>query len=200
MNLGRFRNAASKIFLGIFIFFIAVCITFVYYNSSVTNNIDTYVYDLPFEKGAKHKIIQGYGGLFSHYHIAALDFEMPEGTAIYAAREGRVFSFKDKSEEGGPFPKYQRKANYIMIRHNDGSFGCYWHLKRNGVLVKSGLVKKGQLIGYSGNTGFTLKPHLHFSVKKVLNYNKNSFVKTRFRTNAGIQLLENGKSYMQPQQ
>lgn len=123
---------------------------------------------------------------------------MPAGTPVYAARAGTVYSYKDDSDEGGPFAKYKGKANYIMIKHHDGSFGCYWHLQKNGVVVKSGSVAKGELIGYSGGTGFVLRPHLHFSVKRILNYNKDSFVRTKFETTTGIQLLENRESYQRP--
>jgi murein DD-endopeptidase MepM/ murein hydrolase activator NlpD len=167
-------------------------------SSKVTKNLDTYIYDLPFKEGTRHKVVQGYGGIFSHRNKAAIDFYMPEGTPVYAAREGAVYSFKDDSNEGGPFTKYEKKANYIIIRHNDGSFGCYWHLKRNGVRVKKGVVAKGQLIGYSGNTGFVVRPHLHFTVKRKLNYERDSFVRTKFRTAKGIRLLENGETYEKP--
>jgi murein DD-endopeptidase MepM/ murein hydrolase activator NlpD len=167
-------------------------------SSSVTKNLDTFTYDLPFEKGTGHRVVQGYGGLFSHKHIAALDFGMPEGTPVCAAREGIVYTFKDDSDEGGLSPSYKNKANLIMIKHNDGSYGCYWHLKKNGVAVKKGFVAKGQLIGYSGSTGFTLRPHLHFSVKRQLNYEKDSFVRTMFRTTDGIRLLKNGQVYERP--
>jgi murein DD-endopeptidase MepM/ murein hydrolase activator NlpD len=168
------------------------------YSTSVTKNTDNYQYQLPFDKGDKHRVVQGYGGLFSHSHIAALDFEMPIGTAICAARAGLIFSYKDDSDEGGPFSEYKNKANYIIIKHDDGSFGCYWHLKKNGVLIKSGRVAVGQQIGFSGATGQVLQPHLHFSVKRKLNYQMNSFVKTKFKTAIGITLLENGESYERP--
>jgi murein DD-endopeptidase MepM/ murein hydrolase activator NlpD len=168
------------------------------YSTSVTENTDNYQYQLPFDKGDKHRVVQGYGGLFSHSHIAALDFEMPIGTAICAARAGLIFSYKDDSDEGGPFSEYKNKANYIIIKHDDGSFGCYWHLKKNGVLIKSGRVAVGQQIGFSGATGQVLQPHLHFSVKRKLNYQMNSFVKTKFKTAIGITLLENGESYERP--
>ena len=166
--------------------------------SSVTENLDSYVYELPFKEGDSHKVVQGYGGRFSHTHKAALDFSMPEGTPVHAAREGVIYSSKEDSDEGGPFSKYERKANYIIIRHDDGSFGCYWHLQQNGVVIKRGKVAKGQLIGYSGSTGFVLRPHLHFAVKRVLNYKMNSFVRTKFRTANGVQLLERGESYARP--
>lgn len=167
-------------------------------NSKVTNNLDTYIYDLPFKVGTSHKVVQGYGRMFSHKNKAALDFSMPEGTPVCAARGGVIYSFKDDSSEGGPFSKYDKKANYIIIKHDDGSFGCYWHLQKNGVAVKKGMVDKGQLIGYSGNTGFVLRPHLHFAVKRKLNYEKDSFVRTKFTTTQGIQVLENGETYEKP--
>jgi murein DD-endopeptidase MepM/ murein hydrolase activator NlpD len=169
-----------------------------FYSTPVTENLDSYEYDLPFKKGAKYKIVQGYGGLFSHNHIAALDIEMPVGTPVYASREGTVYRYKDDSNVGGFLPKYKSKANYIIIKHDDGSFGCYWHLQKNGVLVKSGRVSKGQQIGLSGATGQALNPHLHFSVKKMLNYEMNSFVRTKFRTTKGVLLLERGETYERP--
>jgi murein DD-endopeptidase MepM/ murein hydrolase activator NlpD len=166
--------------------------------SKVTDNSDTYVYDLPFEKGNSYRVIQGYGGWFSHKGLAALDFYMPVGTPVYAAREGEVFSYKDNSKRGGLMPGYKKQANFIVIKHSDGTFGCYWHLQFKGVVIKKGKVLKGQLIGYSGNTGFVLAPHLHFTVKRFLNYNKDSFVRTKFKTTKGVLYLERGRSYERP--
>ncbi len=193
----RFQRIIKTILFVAFILTIVLVFLFSY-STSVTKNTDSYEYQLPFDKGDRHRVVQGYGGLFSHSHIAALDFEMPIGTPVYAAREGIIFSYKDDSDEGGPFSKYKNKANYIIIKHDDGSFGCYWHLKKNGVLVKSGRVAAGQQIGISGATGQVLRPHLHFSVKRKLNYQMNSFVKTKFKTSMGIVLLENGESYERP--
>lgn len=167
-------------------------------SSRVTQNLDNYVYELPFSPGARFKVVQGYGGLFSHKNTAALDFGMPEGTPVHAARDGIVYSYRDIYDKGGPWPKYRNRANYIMIRHSDGSYGCYWHLQKNGVVVKKGPVAKGQLIGYSGATGFVLRPHLHFSVKRVLNYEMDSFVRTKFRTSNGIEWLQRGNRYTRP--
>lgn len=168
------------------------------YQTEVTKNVDNYIYALPFAKGKSHRIVQGYGGLFSHSHIAALDFEMPVGTPICAAREGKVYSYKDNSSEGGYVSSYKGKANYLIIQHTDGSFGCYWHLKENGVLVKKGYVSKGQQIGLSGATGLVIRPHLHFSVKRKLTYDMNSFVQTKFKTTNGILLLDDWETYERP--
>ena len=186
-----------KKFLLILLLIIVCVVVYFLSGSEVTKNLDSYIYELPFKEGTKYKVVQGYGGMFSHKHKAALDFNLPEGTPIYAARDGVIYSFKDDSNEGGIFSS-ERKANYIIIRHNDGSFGCYWHLRQNGVVVKKGEVSKGQLIGYSGNTGFTLRPHLHFAVKRILNYDKDSFVRTKFRTTRGILILQAGETYERP--
>ena len=191
----------TPLFLFIFLFVvIAGLVIYFSLTTEVTPNLDTYIYDLPFKEGTSHKIVQGYGGMFSHKHKAALDFSMAEGTPIYAAREGAIYSIKYDSDEGGPWPSYQNKANYIIIRHQDGSFGCYWHLQKNGVAIKNGEVTKGQLIGYSGSTGFVLRPHLHFAVKRKLTYDKDSFVRTKFKTTKGIQLLKKGGVYERPKE
>lgn len=187
------RIALIAVLIVVIIVFLLFVIT-----TPVTQNLDSYEYELPFKKGASFRIVQGYGGLFTHRYTAALDFAMPSGTPIYAARDGTIYRYKDDSDEGGPFPSYKRKANYIIIQHDDGSFGCYWHLKKNGVVVKQGRVSKGDLIGFSGATGQVLTPHLHFSVKRALNYDMNSFVRTKFRTTEGVILLKVGRSYTRP--
>ena len=161
-------------------------------------NVDSYEYNLPFKPGAEYHVSQGYGGIFTHRHAAALDFDMPEGTPIYAAREGTIYSYKDDSNVGGILPKYRRKANYIIIKHDDGSFGCYWHLQKGGVLIKRGRVMKGQQIALSGATGQVLRPHLHFSVKVKFGYEKDAFIRTKFKTTNGVVFLHQGETYKRP--
>lgn len=119
----------KKIFFILALVFAALVVYFSW-SSEVTNHLDTYIYDLPFKPGTKYKVVQGYGGMFSHKNKAALDFAMPVGTPVHAARGGVVYSFAEDSKEGGPFSKYNKKANYIIIKHSEGSFGCYWHWKK----------------------------------------------------------------------
>ena len=174
--------------------FLVTGVIFTRCSNKVTGIVDDYVYALPYQPGTSHRVLQGYGGLLSHSHQAALDFKMPVGTKIFAARDGEVYAYKDDSNRGGPFVN-KKWANYLIIKHPDGSFGCYWHLQVHGVLVKSGLVRRGQLIGLSGKTGFTFQPHLHFSVKRRLSYAMNSYVKTRFATAEGTFFLKRSSSY-----
>ena len=72
---------------------------------------------------------------------------------------------KDDGNQGGPSTHFAKHANYVVILHSDGTTGEYYHLKYKGVAVSRGQsVQQGQLIGYSGNTGFSSLPHLHFGI------------------------------------
>ncbi|MFC1722729.1 M23 family metallopeptidase [Nanoarchaeota archaeon] len=95
----------------------------------------------------------------------SIDFECPENTPIFAALGGTVVWLRNDSNEGGPHKKYWLKGNRIVIKHKNGEYTAYEHLKYKGAVVKVGdKVKKGQMIGYSGNTGFSFSPHLHFEI------------------------------------
>ncbi|WP_053002640.1 M23 family metallopeptidase [Kordia jejudonensis] len=124
-----------------------------------------YAYTLPYKKGTSHQIMQGYDGSFSHKGKKAIDFNMPVNTPIYATRDGVVIKIKKNSKKGCPTVDCIDDGNLIMIEHVDGSIGEYVHLRYRGVTVKLGdKIKRGQKIGYSGNTGFSSAPHLHFQV------------------------------------
>ncbi|NNE28191.1 MAG: M23 family metallopeptidase, partial [Saprospiraceae bacterium] len=117
---------------------------------------DSYVYTLPYKKGTSHLVHQGYHGRYSHKNAYAIDFSMPVGTEVYAARGGVVANIKEDSNTGCKNPSCQGKANYLVIGHDDGSFSNYVHLKYNGILVEVGeRVEQGQLVALSGNTGWS---------------------------------------------
>ena len=153
---------------------------------------NSYVYYLPFATGSKFLLIQAYNSKMSHTNELSLDFKMKQGSKICAAREGTVIAIREDSDEGGLNSAYLNKGNHIIIRHNDGSVAMYWHLQKDGVVVNPGdTVTKGQLIGYSGNTGYTAFPHLHFQVQ-----DKNGHdIATRFLTKKGIMYLRPSKYY-----
>lgn len=128
---------------------------------------DHYVYRLPYAPGESFAVTQGYDGSFSHTgpNEYAIDFAMPQGTLVCAARGGLVVRVKDDSDTGGPSMKFDPFNNYILIRHADGTLGHYCHLEQHSSLVKVGeFVSAGQPIAHSGSTGFSTGPHLHFCV------------------------------------
>ncbi len=125
------------------------------------------LYLLPFEKGRSFRVTQSYGGRLTHrdHDKYAVDFGMPEGTNVCAARDGVVVDLMESSEAGGPDKKYKDEANFVSIAHDDGTIGEYLHLQCDGVLVEiGGKVKAGQPIALSGSTGYSTVPHLHFGV------------------------------------
>ena len=90
---------------------------------------------------------------------------MPEGTEIRAARAGVVVNVRQDVAVGGPDLALKKDFNYVIVRHDDGTFAEYNHLQKNGVRAKVGQkVDVGALLGLSGNTGFSSGPHLHFAV------------------------------------
>ncbi|MBM7625052.1 M23 family metallopeptidase [Sporohalobacter salinus] len=128
---------------------------------------DGHAYLFPYQHGEKHKVTQGYNGDYSHHDKLALDFEMKRGTPVTAARSGIVVQVKEDSNIGGTNKRYLDDANYITIYHNDGTFAEYAHLKYNGARVRIGdKIDAGEVIGYSGDTGWSRGPHLHFEVLK----------------------------------
>lgn len=155
---------------------------------------DDYLYGLPFKSGKKYKVIQGYNGNFSHQDINALDFNLEIGDQVLAAREGIIVATKSDSDTACLDFKCLDWANKVIIYHSDGTFGEYFHFKKEGLVVKPGdSVKQGQLLGYSGNTGFSSRPHLHFDVA-LFRFNADSTIypATKFKTKQhpeGAQLI-----------
>jgi murein DD-endopeptidase MepM/ murein hydrolase activator NlpD len=75
----------------------------------------------------------------------------------------------------------------VIIKHADGTFADYHHLKSGSALVKLGdQVKVGQPIGLSGNTGYSTKPHLHFAVFQAIDGKKVRSLPFRLKTDRGI--------------
>jgi murein DD-endopeptidase MepM/ murein hydrolase activator NlpD len=155
-------------------------------------NDTSYVYWLPYMPGKKFFLAQAANSHMSHKDELSLDFKMKKGSQICAAREGVVIEVKKDSDKGGLKDEYLSQGNHIIIQHNDGSIAQYWHLDKDGAYVNVGdTVQKGQLIGLSGNTGYTAFPHLHFQVKDKT----GKQILTRFVTRKGIIYLRPAKWY-----
>jgi murein DD-endopeptidase MepM/ murein hydrolase activator NlpD len=128
-------------------------------------------YRLPFMEGQSYAITQAYGGKLSSHNnrenLYAVDFAMPIGTAVVAARAGTVIDATFRHHEGGYEVRFLDKANAVAIVHDDGTVAEYAHLSPGNEVVRVGQrVGAGDLIGYSGNTGYSSGPHLHFIVSK----------------------------------
>ena len=150
---------------------------------------DDHLYALPYASGRAYRVLQGYGSRFSHTGLEAyaVDFDMPEGTPVHAARAGVVARVEESHSRGCWQDGCGRYANYIVVLHDDGTTGEYYHLQRDGALVEVGdHVARGQKIGLSGNTGHTTMPHLHFAVYRATEWGNTQSIPVRFQSADGI--------------
>ena len=161
---------------------------------------NSFVYALPYV-GTSCRVLQGPRGAFSHQVGSgsenAIDFSMPVGSKVCAARDGTVVAFWQDSDVGGPDPANRLCANYIVVAHEDGTFAEYCHLKKNGVLVGLGQkVKMHDAIALSGNTGHSSEPHLHFCVFCNLDGTNRITIPIKFATPSGeVESLREGQTY-----
>ncbi|MEG3628392.1 M23 family metallopeptidase [Streptomyces poriticola] len=103
------------------------------------------------------------GGMWQSTH-SGQDFAVPVGTSVHAVHGGTVV--KAGGNGAGDGPAY---GNAVVIKHGNGTYSQYAHLST--VQVKAGqVVKTGQQIAKSGNTGNSSGPHLHFEIRTTPNY------------------------------
>ena len=91
----------------------------------------------------------------------AIDIGTPVGTPVVASASGQIIVSKDYGWNGG-------YGNYIVIQHPNGTQTLYGHNSQNIVYVGQNVVQ-GQVVGYSGNTGKSTGPHLHFEIRGAKN-------------------------------
>ncbi len=119
-------------------------------------------YQLPYAVGSTFAVIQGNcppDPRWGHYGRFGYDFDMPLGTPVHAMRAGAVIYMEDRYQNGDHTPGHE---NGVWIEHADGTIADYVHLSPSSVLVRTGEeVRAGDLLGYSGDTGYSAGPHLH---------------------------------------
>ncbi|HEY9720578.1 MAG TPA: M23 family metallopeptidase, partial [Oscillatoriaceae cyanobacterium] len=146
---------------------------------------DDYLYGLPWRVGDTYVCGNAWNGFGGHTgdDAYAADFVMPVGTPVRAARGGVVFETKSDSDRGGADPSFVNDANYVYIWQDSGDFAVYAHFEKDGVVVKVGQrVQRGDLIGYSGQTGWATGPHLHFDVKTAKDETGQVTLPVKFQT------------------
>ena len=88
---------------------------------------------------------------------------------------------KEDSDKVGYSQEFAKHGNFVAIEHRDGTFATYYHLKKDGVLVRIGeSVDRGDQLGYSGNTGYSSGPHLHFQVYKAVDAKNIESIPVKF--------------------
>lgn len=112
----------------------------------------------------------GHGGLDFG---SAINQQMDDGIAIYAAASGTVIEVQDGHYDrnhgsignivpGGP-------PNYVRIDHGNGWHSIYFHLRRDSIAVKVGdVLERGAFLGFEGSSGESTGSHLHFEVRHNL--------------------------------
>ena len=96
-----------------------------------------------------------------------IDFALPEGNPVLATADGVVSRAElDTTTATDPSKGY---GYQVRIQHLDGSTSIYGHFQKGSFIVLTGAtVRMGDILGKSGNTGFSTGPHLHFEVRMGL--------------------------------
>lgn len=120
------------------------------------------VYRQPFR--GDYPITQQYGEVIDGVTYqgkphTGIDYGIPEGTPILASADGTVMMAGESTSGYG---------KYVIIRHDDGNATLYAHLSRISTRM-NWRVGQGDLIGYSGQTGYATGPHLHFEARRRWN-------------------------------
>lgn len=124
------------------------------------------VFDWPIKlakDGGTGRITQIYGivsALYKGGKHNGLDIGTPLGTPVHAAADGTAVAVDNNDQSS--YRKYQY-GKYVLIKHDNNLATLYAHLSIQ-VVSKGASVKRGDIIGYSGNTGVSTGPHLHFGI------------------------------------
>ena len=135
---------------------------------------------------ASHHLIENEHGKFDDSY--AFDFLLEEGSNVYAVKSGIIIAsesrFSDNYDKFEGHPEFDQniankaieETNYILIQHDDGTISWYAHFQHEGIAMAPNgerklqigdQIEQSQLIGFSGNVGYSSEPHLHFSLGRA---------------------------------
>jgi len=121
-------------------------------------------YEIRFKHGQRYPMNPAFGSLQGKRHLG-VDYLLPTGKPIYAIADGVT-----KSSKG------VHAGNMVTLVTNRGLSVRYMHLSKF-VQTSNGRVSRGQIIGYTGNTGTSTAPHLHLDIFEGVPTNINQFSK-----------------------
>lgn len=154
--------------------------------SDSTRHDTTVLYAMPFGGEAPRQLLATYG---SPNHrdgdFYSLDFAMPEGTPVLAARAGVVALVQDGLTASGREGGLIGNANLVVVAHADGTLATYAHLRTGIAVAVNDTVGRGGVLGYSGPGGASWPPHLHFHVGKRLTRAANRTIRVQFESPSG---------------
>ncbi|MEU4260409.1 M23 family metallopeptidase [Streptomyces argenteolus] len=117
-----------------------------------------YYYEMPYPAGEAYTVTQGPEGTYSHtgpYNEYAWDFGLPAWYEVSAAQGGTILYSN--------WSPYWQNGIEVIIRHSNGQCTHYAHLNQS-FYEPGDWVPQGRIVGYSGSTGASTAPHLHFQV------------------------------------
>ncbi|MDA0152324.1 M23 family metallopeptidase [Vibrio sp. Makdt] len=115
------------------------------------------VFDRPYRISSLYGVRNIKGHPNASKNHKGIDFPVLTGTAIYAPADGYAEVVRPSKSKTG-------SGNFLRLQHAFGFESSYSHLSKFAI-ANGEYVQKGDLIGYSGNTGYTTGPHLHYEIK-----------------------------------
>ncbi|MCC6995983.1 MAG: M23 family metallopeptidase [Deltaproteobacteria bacterium] len=121
---------------------------------------------LPWTGGVAFTVTQGHN-TGSHVGLSswAWDFGMAIGTPVRAAHDGTVRLARGDSRTGGCDSAFSADANHVVVDRGDGLESVYLHLDSTSMRVGQP-VRRGDIVGLSGETGWACGAHLHFQIQR----------------------------------
>lgn len=115
-------------------------------------------YKMPYPAGERYQVTQGNGGSYSHtdyYNRYAWDLALPANYEVSASQGGWIVTSN--------WSPYWQNGIEVIIRHPNGQCSHYAHLNRS-FYEPGNWVPQGRIVGWSGSTGASTAPHLHYAV------------------------------------